>query len=349
MVLNEITYIFGAGASFKAMPLVKSFHDRFQIYLEFLERATPERGFIDKNKSFIREIKSHLSFDTYFKKLFHQKGREIDIIDGKYLLLLYFIFEHLSDVEFINQGAAKRKLACAKEYGFDPRYDALIAGLLKPLPGKCQFPCNINFVTWNYDLMLLYSLYNFLAQKDISFKKFIDEGSKGSNVFCFGDQIKIIHLNGLIKNETITGLGCISVDDIVGKMRHLIGSFGNKEFTKEQGSCINFSWENMSDVGGLPDFMTQAIEMISQSHTVIIIGYSFPVYNRLFDLSILNTGLLNHKDLYIRDPDAANIRELLRSDFKLRSSDDVTYDSGFPTIFHGENCDSFFIPPRLLS
>ena len=128
--MEQITYILGAGASYWSMPLVKSFVERFKMFQHFLsfENETEDgRRLIDACQIFISEVGNHLSFDTFFKKLFHQ-GKEDLILQYKKVLLLFFIYEHLVDLKATLRPVASE----GQTINLDPRYDALIAGLLKP-------------------------------------------------------------------------------------------------------------------------------------------------------------------------------------------------------------------------
>src|SRR6187399_1112525 len=104
MQKGEVTYIFGAGASCQSMPLVNGFSKRFEIF----NRALKNAGINDDSRLmndcivFLEQVKKHLSFDTFFKKMFHQ-NEESDIMKYKKILLLFFIFEHIVDPKFYNQ------------------------------------------------------------------------------------------------------------------------------------------------------------------------------------------------------------------------------------------------------
>ena len=76
--MADITYIFGAGASCQSMPLVSNFKDRFDVFEEHLQISSSSLNpnLIIDIKDFKKEISSHFSFDTYFKKLFHQEVDE---------------------------------------------------------------------------------------------------------------------------------------------------------------------------------------------------------------------------------------------------------------------------------
>src|SRR5262249_12052514 len=122
------------GASSQAMPLVNNFAPRYEAYLNFLREKKFDERFIMESEEFHVKVQSHLSFDTFFKKLFHLSEDAL-ITKYKYLLLLYFIYEHVTQVRLFNS-YAWNIAGAEKHYFTDPRYDALIAGLLKPMKGK---------------------------------------------------------------------------------------------------------------------------------------------------------------------------------------------------------------------
>lgn len=346
---NEITYLFGAGASYQSMPLVGSFCDRLNIYLDFLRRIGSKQSFIDHNKDLLRAVKSHLSFDTYFKKLFHQKDQQISIDRGKYLIYMYFLFEHLIDTNEFSEVGRKMTPSITKDFGCDPRYDALIAGLLKPLSQKSEFYWNINFLTWNYDLNLSYSLYNFLS-RGVSLQSFLNTGAESTNAFNFSEQVKVVHLNGFINSIEFPGsLGCHSSSSLRERFLRLITNFGNESHVKEYTASLKFSWESIKDNGSMPNFIKEASDAIRRSRHIIVIGYSFPLYNRLFDLELLSQENLDGKYITILDPNSKEIKNLLHSDFGFPDLENPQASdfSGAPAIYTSISKESFFIPPQL--
>jgi len=83
---EELTYILGTGASFQSIPVVKTFPARFMKFSNFIvslqndyQRALDYDSKVYNNITKLKEwsqslqkvFKSHQSFDTYFKKLFH--------------------------------------------------------------------------------------------------------------------------------------------------------------------------------------------------------------------------------------------------------------------------------------
>ncbi len=152
---NELTYILGAGASYQSIPIVKNFANRFDDFASNLfiicQGLDPQSEMYELfEDAYLRvskiseAFKTHQSFDTYFKKLFHTKEFE-KISEGKKILNLYFIWEHLSKIT--NEPELKVETTFWKQSIIDKRYDALIAGLLKPLSGKSEPYCPVNFIT----------------------------------------------------------------------------------------------------------------------------------------------------------------------------------------------------------
>ena len=209
--MDEITYILGAGASCHSMPLVTSFVERFKNFLAFLQfQSDTENGtkvFVHSTE-FISEVENHLSFDTFFKKLFHQE-QPVMITLYKKVLLLYFIYEHLVQLDF-KEGPSPLK-SMGKSKNLDPRYDALIAGLLEARRDKRIFFVKLNFITWNYDLNLFNSIKNFLFP-GISLSGLIKSTSHEINYFHFSDQCSLVHLNGLMYHTILDDIKAIAPD-----------------------------------------------------------------------------------------------------------------------------------------
>lgn len=187
--MKDVTYFFGAGASCEAMPLVNNFNEKFAIFQNFIGERSALKDLIADSSTFAKKIKAHSTFDTFFKKLFHQ-NKEEEINKYKTILLFYFLFEHLftydelyHDKDFLNQ---HRKI-----YKLDPRYEALIAGLLRPIKNQIDFYKNVNFLTWNYDANLLNALRNFISP-EIPLNEFI-LGNFRDGYFNINDQIKVFH------------------------------------------------------------------------------------------------------------------------------------------------------------
>jgi hypothetical protein len=140
------------GASYQSIPVVKTFPKRFEFFNEnvlklFCNYSSELSNSYTLGLNLVKEFQTHQSFDTYFKKLFHNNNSD-EIQKAKKILNLYFYFEHLSQIA-PKPPKAIDDLLFWKESKIDKRYDALIAGLLKPVRGKLKVFCKTNFITWN--------------------------------------------------------------------------------------------------------------------------------------------------------------------------------------------------------
>lgn len=334
--MADITYIFGAGASCQSMPLVSNFKDRFDVFEEHLQISSSSLNpnLIIDIKDFKKEISSHFSFDTYFKKLFHQEVDEKKINKSKVLLLLFFLFEHLADQETLNGNKIFQKQQREnrqKQATIDPRYEALVAGLIKPIRGKSEFYTNLNLFTWNYDANLILALNNFIAPRE-SFTEFIEKRIKNDYIEI-SSQIKLFHLNGFITHPI---LDKFYTQNPLNSLHNLLAKYSNEDFSSHIRN-LKFSWEQEH----IPTIEFESC--ISKSSTIILIGYSLPLYNRRIDSSILNHSNLRGKTLIIQNLDSKGIAEILESDFninydlKMRTKED-------PQIKLADNCNSFIVP-----
>lgn len=333
--MADITYIFGAGASCQSMPLVSNFKERFDVFEEHLRLSSSSLNLalLQDIRQFKKEINSHFSFDTYFKKLFHQESDNKLIDKSKVLLLLFFLFEHLADQETLKGNQIFQKLEKdqkQKKLNIDPRYEALIAGLIKPIRGKSEFYTNINLFTWNYDVNLLFALKNFIAPTE-KFSHFIKTRNK-KDYIEISNQIKLFHLNGFISHSILDEFYS---DDALNSFHHLMVNYNVLDLS-EYTNNLKFSWEQ-------EEIPKKEIETcISNSSTIILIGYSLPLYNRTIDTAILNHSKLQGKTLIIQNIDSKSIAEILESDFNINTASRKSKED--PIIKLHDNCSSFIVP-----
>lgn len=303
------------------------------MFNQFLRQVSEEGGvsmlLLNDVNNFEKNVKSHLSFDTYFKKLFHQKDYST-IKRCKSILLLYFLFEHLITPEMIEDVFKMNYEVCngfKKEQKLDLRYEALIAGLLKPSKRDLEFYTNINFITWNYDANLLLSLKNFIDPYS-PFKEFILR-NYSDGVFKFNN-VNVYHLNGFINHNLIN---YVNQPNALGQFIGYLKNEYNFEALESGAESIRFSWEQEFSMERDID------KAILNSGHVVLIGYSLPLYNRLFDLKIFKKENMSRKDLIIQDLRANEVSSILKSDFQL---DFESFEGVKLKVY--DNCRSFLVP-----
>jgi hypothetical protein len=340
---NQLTYILGAGASYQSIPVVRTFNKRLLKFKSFLyNQSNIETGSnrqmyneaVNSIETLFKEFSSHHSFDTYFKKLFHL-GDSDSINLRKRLLHLYFLWEHSSTS--LNYNEVEYEPAeedfFYKQSRFDRRYDALIAGLLKPISGQAQPLCNINFITWNYDINLLNSIKNFFYPT-LTYKDFFTKIQKNQFVWEIDTKIKILNVNGFFYNSRLNNakdLSNINIDEIIKSM--LCEGYHSSKKLDEDADKIRFAWElSEKDSNSLYEYLTLVIEA---SENIIIVGYTFPVYNRFIDFGYLKQKNLLEKNIVIQDPRAEILKQSLLDIYKIQDKGNIQAVSG---------CDSFYMP-----
>jgi len=161
--MSKITYLFGAGASCQALPMVKQIPARFQATIDLFSNKDYELEDIlfaelsEENRktklNYQKELiegfiwlkykcENHASIDTFAKKLFLNNTSEDnrDLQKLKIILSIFFIWE-----QYLTKP--------------DMRYDAFYASLLN---SRHYFPPNIQILSWNYDYQfeLAYAEYS---------------------------------------------------------------------------------------------------------------------------------------------------------------------------------------------
>lgn len=333
----KITYYLGAGASYNSMPLVNTFLSRFKKFTTITTNITAlnQSTMVADIKQFELEVAGHYSFDTFFKKLFHT-GRTNEILMYKQILALYFLCEQFYDIYDRKLVEYRSKFDnTPTKQSIDVRYDALIASLLLPIEGL-KFMADVSIVTWNYDLCLVNSIANFYG--DPAFGMYF-EGMKKSNS-CSFDQLSVMNMNGSIYTNRIKNTGQLDYEKIKEFITLMSQSYGqNFGELYEASELISFAWEQKNS-----NLVDQVIERIKESDYIVVIGYTFPIYNRLIDSRIFTTDSLKHKKVVIQDPLASKILENFKFNFKLSEDEIEVYRIELMPV---EDCSMFHIPSSL--
>jgi len=355
---SEITYLFGAGASYYSMPLVENFHSRFQLFISTVHNSISggHNQFLIDCKLFEDNLVHHLSFDTFFKKLFHKNDQKSQKF--KAILMIFFIYEHIVDFDKISQFNSPSQYSSSygiKKSNVDPRYDALVAGLLQPVRGGFNLMVKSNFLTWNYDTNLLSAIKNFKVS-DGNLKDFFTVFETSINQFTIQDDLSVIHLNGRVFHPKYTSDKIIDIMDMKVILNALV-----IDYLKPDGSIwdfsneLKFSWETLSESNSevrKGSHIEFAINAVLRSDIIVVIGYSFPLYNRIIDSMLFNQKTLGGKVIYVQDPHANEICSVLKSDFGLLVGNTMSYTNGSQKTVKVEpieNCRSFFVPSQVFS
>lgn len=343
---EKFLYYFGAGASANALPTVKQVKDsrgtvlNNGMILSMREVEATLRNMMfysSEQQTFLIEIADNLlkyanacadfsTIDTYAKYLSLTDRKELE----KLTLTLSVFF-------FILQVWEER---------VDKRYLSWITSILSDK----IFPSNIKIVSWNYDFQIQLAAERFQDKLESIQRfpgvikrtpSFIDYwpgvGWNGSPGAHFGNKTcSLIHLNGLAgtfyNNE-------IELYDNAFLRRAEMGKNSTMHYFREYGNShfFTFAW-NKEQLNYQNYSISLAQEMIEDTTIVVVIGYSFPFFNRDVDKRIFEklkeSGKL--KKIYFQDPYLDG--SFLKAQFNLDDSIE---------IIHRKEVDSFYIPFEL--
>lgn len=336
--MAKITYLLGAGASAGSLPTVDGFktalpkiiEDLNRFGVSFADKFSNKKIQIENIQRTLRDLSKlyqgcieHRSVDTYTKRLFltaKTRKDEINYHIAKCSIILFFDLYRF----FTNS--------------IDRRYDAFLATVLsKNDEGKLVLPNDINILSWNYDYEFERAYMRYATERNS-----IDEVYEDLNIVhknspeerSISENFGILKINGTAgffhKGKIILGVGhwnlvhkveVIShmnvIDKNIDNLMLLIDNYQKFSRTANQYKpAISFAWESGD---GLEKIKTEISRVLSNTEKLIIVGYSFPYFNREIDKYIMDClGDLPHLEIYVQDvPERANelidnIKELRR-------------------------------------
>ena len=295
----NITYLLGAGASQQCLPVVSEMSEKINETIEWISQASKSnaRLFLSSDyRSMISDLKAlaeicepkrNFSIDTYAKKLkISGMGKEYDKL--KNTLTLFFTLQQLRNFP-------------------DVRYDNFWASLINQ---RDELPNNIKILSWNYDFQLELTYQDFIRSDSlidsatalnlVSHKTPIDN-------YRSTDAFTIFKINGsaTYNSEAIRGRQNYVVNNLKSSpLPNAIEEIINYQSFKGIENHLSYAWEhNISN-----KFFKHLLECVKLTNVLVIIGYSFPFFNRTVDKLIIDS-MINLGTVYIQDPNASNIAE----------------------------------------
>lgn len=290
--MKNITYLFGAGASIGAVPVVNQIESRITEQIKhlstFKEKLSTSRikvhnlGVSPNHykgglETIINELnwmkdacKTHTSIDTFAKKLFLIPGNSSDLKRLKRILSFFFAIEQLL-------------------YKPNPRYDTFYASILNEKING--FPSNIKILSWNYDNQFEIAYSDYSGVNEIKHnREQIKLFTHSNNIKSSSQGFKLMKLNGsadfIYPDRDDKHMFLEDSNELnTQKLQHLIGMF---LFTIKFPSMkpeLSFAWEEKNRT----DYMDAVINEIKDTNVVVVIGYSFPYFNRAIDRKIFNS------------------------------------------------------------
>lgn len=356
----KITYFLGAGASYNAIPIWKaqanSMIDLGHKVLDIIDRENEisrvENGKFSHliNNKELKELGNLLvrygnkgneygSIDIYAKRLFLIDKKE-DLKELKYVISTYFdLWESGLFPIYKKVHSSNETTISPTHEKLDKRYYSLFSVLLEKGKKHPILNKNIKFINWNYDLQVEMAYESFLANRATSLDilnehiKFLDKNITGNQ--------DIVHLNGhrgIFKfgkedYDNITAKNSTSLYPLLSNLINNKSDFNINEQKPDYSNFIKYGWEQNSNA------LENAKNIMRKTNILVIIGYSFPPFNRKIDTELIrvfeNNNLEFQKVIY-QDPFANS--DIINSIFK------------FPDIveYEKENKNQFYIPHEFL-
>jgi len=309
----NITFLFGAGASKEALPITKEIPERLNEIIKRVEsnelmlsnddyfknnNQYPKRriqGFLIEDMKWLLEQSSrHASIDTFAKKLYLTRKNE-ELLRLKNAFSCYLILEQ-----------AKPKT--------DSRYDVFYASILKTT--SFSFPKNINVVSWNYDFQFekAYSEYSnsdelYHNQSSLNVITEFYEFTPDIGGFCILKLNSTTNIWQQHNSSHVQYIKDVPVGLDINLIDQVVESYSFVKFNPQgYRSTLSFAWEGQSFNNR--DLLSIAKKAIEKSNVLVIVGYSFPYFNREIDKDIIN-AMPNLKKVYYQSPDSIKLIDKL--------------------------------------
>ena len=341
--MSRTIYYIGAGASYgirekgrilEGLPVVKEIPSEFDAFKSYIENArVPEGDIIFQDiyrtrhddveqaksqmlydiDSVMRGIKEHATIDTYARKLYlTRRHRELEQL--KALLCAFFLWEQL-------------------EHKPDGRYDAFLANVLDSQ--TLNIPNDISIISWNYDSQIELAFYSYRLNTGLSiFEKNVAGTwpllTKNGRIFKVNGSATFVdgEIVSLIKNYEKTSVAIQIIQFYSNSMADTT-SMGVQFKTH-----LSFAWEDSHN----DEKMKKSLcETTKDTEQVIVVGYSFPFFNREADREIFN-GMSNLKKVYVQDVNPDTVIQSLRA---------VLPETRKIDVIPIKNYEQFYLPAEL--
>lgn len=333
--MARVTYLLGAGASAGSLPTVDKFAEeilkiikRLQAYPQYLNHYINDRGgheyIIKVLNQVITDLQllyngcvRHRSVDTFAKKLYLTSYK--DEFNEQYRLTkaaLVLFFE----LYRVYSGNVE-----------DKRYDAFLATILRK--DNPRFPDDINILSWNYDYEIERAYLNYEPDKthigQVSDEmNIVHKNSKKG--LSLSDKFGIIKINGTVgfyhkEGHLELGLGYLNtslqgykIEDITPILPIIYKYYDFVHVNPENyANAVSFAWEDDYGIVKVKDEIEKALY---NTEIIVVIGYSFPYFNREMDAYIMKCFKNYAKGkVYVQAP-LDNVGELIENVKELRDS-----------------------------
>jgi hypothetical protein len=380
---SNITYLLGAGASAGAIPPVNGMKQRMQDLAvklnDYVPPAIHETGFrtfpnklqfdinsirqiIEDFTWLLKEGEHHITFDTLAKRFYFQG----DIVSLNRLKRAHIFYFTIIQICGLAHPSITNTLV-------DKRYDKFIATVGQNNNGVFRLRGNIKVLTWNYDLQFELSLKRYVNQKvneiKENFRIFPNHNSfelPNGNLINH-NEFGILKLNGnaFFDNPSTTVGETFKTTlfdqffdnknkaEFLGELAYQYKwlHVNNNQLMTEAIRYFNFAWESNDEFqdkyDGHQNNLNEAIKIADNTDILVIIGYSFPDFNREVDAKLFE-NMQNLTKVYIQDINPQKVKSTIIKNFELFQQPVYIGNSEIDFQLEGkDSLDEFAIPAEL--
>lgn len=325
--MANITYLLGAGASINALPITNEIPRHLGLMADYIEQHFPSEPAF-KYVADIRELRNQLSdfntIDNYARMLSQHKGvhnsRELKKL--KSILSGLFLFEQLRKKnEIINKFSNISSDETDRiKRTVDLRYKSFFAKVLN----NDKLSDEINIISWNYDIQLEIGLESNLGlnydELENSCKIYphpsckISDESNFFSRFNWSDSPKIVKLNGtaglFIKDNSFHNIYLSQEEFFDDRLDVLLEVHKEIERYRQYSPFLKFAWEKDEQSTLAID---HASSIIDRTHILVVIGYSFPDFNRPIDKQVFTQNHIEEVFVQLPADDFEGVQYNMRS------------------------------------
>jgi hypothetical protein len=314
--MSKIVYLFGAGASVGALPMVEEMEEHISRVIDIISDKNLALSVTEKidnhsvglfeskrvyQKKLIEELKdlkticeNHWSIDTYAKKLTLARDTK-GLKKLKIILSVFFVFEQILNRPNL-------------------RYDFFFASIIENI---YKLPENIRILTWNYDSQFEIAFSEFSLKKDIAANqkllkvhirnKQIDQSKVvGFGIFKINGSTELRYADNSLPEFFFNPKVNYVLD--LNLMENIVKMYTEAIHDTSYIPVFTFAWEGEE----FEYFWKYMDEQIIDADILIIIGYSLPYFNRSIDRKIISNMKYLSK-VYFQSPEATQLIERFKT------------------------------------
>lgn len=316
--MSKTVYYIGAGASFgkrdengiilEGVPVVAEIPREFSTFRRYIADAEIPAGDIlfpgicvtdaeniERYKRTMlsdiddlqRGIQEHATIDTYARKLYLTRQFS-EFKKLKDVLCSFFVWSQLVNKQ-------------------DGRYDTFLANILEE--GTLDLPVDISIISWNYDsqIEMAYKAYRKDKELPVFEKNIMGEWPrlpKCGRIFKINGSATFVDtpILSLIKATEKTTPAALQLIRFYDDVRS-----DTTDWLAQMRTHLSFSWEKSENHNNMMESLSKTTLDTEQ---VVVIGYSFPFFNRETDREIIGS-MANLKKIYVQDMNADEVEQSL--------------------------------------